>query len=551
MTFLRIILSILLLTVLYPLRAQSGKTPKKPKLIIGITVEGMRADYIYRYWEQFGEGGFRRLINEGTQFTNAEYDYLITQSSAGYATVATGTQPSQHGIVSDRWFERFTGSEVYCVADGKTKILGNDTEDKQEKGMSPRKMAVSTLGDQIRITTFKQSKVISIAAQDYGAVLSGGHSANAAFWFDAKTGNWVSSSYYFDKLPAWAERFNRKKLPDLYLQKDWELLQVKRKYKSSMNDDCDYEKGFGEGLKVFPYTLNLLKDIDGDYTIVQESPVGNLLTKDFAVSAIVNEDLGRDNYPDLLTVSFSANANVAKKFGIRSLEIADMYLRLDQDLAKFIAFVDDYVGLENTLIYLTADRGAADSPDFLQDMKLPHGYFKERAALSLLRSYTRALYDKGNFIQGFYANQLYLQRTVIEDAKVDLTDVQTRTADFLVNFTGVASVVTAKELETRNFSDGMLKKAQNSYYRKRSGDVFLNLAPNYQAEGEENQFSAYREFTQVPLIFFGWKIKKQTVMRPVSITDIAPSIAQILKIAPPNAASGQVLQELLPENKIR
>lgn len=534
--------SIFSITALY----SQGKTPpEKPKLVIGIVVEGMRADFLQRYGEQFGEGGFRRLLFGGAQFTNAEYDYLITESSAGYATIASGTNPSQHGIVGDKWFQRLSGNEIYCVSDDKTAMLG--TEEKL-KGMSPRNLAVNTIGDELKAATFKQSKVISISPKDYGAVLTGGHAADAAVWYDNKTGKWISSNYYYTELPNWVSRFNNKGLSELYCQKQWTLSQDLPRYRSSLSDDSSYENGFEGGNKTFPYNLTALKNTAGNFSILHQTPEGNTLVKDLAVSAIVNEDLGRDNFPDLLMLSFSAGANITPDFGIRSLEHADIYLRLDQDIAKLLEFVTDYVGMENCLIFVTADRGSGDSQEFMKDMKQPTGVFKETAAMSLLRSYMRALYDKGGFIDGFFANQLYLRRTDIEDSKVELKDVQTKVANFLIEFGGVSATVTANDLETRYFGDGMLRRAQNSYYRKRSGDVIIVLEPGFRNENTKNQTSGYREFTHVPLLFYGWKMTHQHVSRKVSVTDIAPTISNFLQIEAPNASTGQALSEIIPVN---
>ncbi len=523
--------------------AQTKVAPSKPKLIIGIVVEGMRADFLTRYQDQFSDGGFNRMLKNGTQFTNAEYDHLIAESSAGYATISSGTPPSQHGIVGNTWFQRLTGNEIYCVSDDKTVLIGTESK---AKGFSPVNMLVNTVGDELKSASYKQSKVISIAPNDYAAILAGGHSADIALWFDKNTGDWISSSFYAAELPNWVKRFNNKRLPDLYLEKLWTPFQDLPRYKSSMGDESPYEKGFEGGKKTFPYTLSSLKADAGNFGILHATPEGNTIVKDLAVSAIVNEDLGRDQFPDLLMLGFSAGANIGQYFDIRSMEHADIYLRLDQELERFFDFVNDYVGLENTLIFVTSDRGSSDSPDFLKDMRQPYGIFKEQAAISLLRSYMRALYNKGGFIDGFSANQLYLRRTDIEDSKISLEEVQTKTAEFLIEFGGVSNVVTAKDLETSYFADGMLRKAQNSYFRKRSGDVMLILQPGYRNENGKSNHSGYREFTHVPLVFFGWKTQHQTIHRNVLQTDIAPTLSQILQIAPPNATTGKVLTELQP-----
>ncbi|MCD4793344.1 MAG: alkaline phosphatase family protein [Bacteroidales bacterium] len=521
---------------------QKKTAPEKPKLIVSIFVEGMRYDYLYKYWDYFTKGGFKALVSEGMFYKNAEYNYLYTKSSSAYATFVTGANPSQHGIVNDYRYLRLSNKKEYCIYDKNSKPLGSsDYNDKS----SPASLLASTFSDELRLSNYKQSKVISISPKDYAAVLPAGHLGNAAYWLDKETGNWMSSSYYFSELPEWVNRFNNKKFPDIYLSKIWNTYLPVEKYDKSLADNNSFETGYLGGHTTFPYDLIEIKADAETYDILNYTPFGNTYTKDFAVSAIVNEELGSDKYCDYLNVSFTANYNITKKFSIRSVEIADAYIRLDRDIEHFLNFINDYVGIENTVIILSSDRGSTDSPKLLKSINMPGGYFKDKNAETLLQSFLRAIYHTDNLIEYFDGSYLYLNRNKIEDENFDLNEIQRKISDFLVNFTGVANSVTSADLESRNYTSGMLMRAQNSYHKKRSGDISVILEPGYIPGSDKNYGSGYRNYTHVPLIFYGWKIKAGESYEPVSMTDVAPTLARFLQIAYPNASTGKVLKELL------
>ncbi len=512
------------------------KSPEKPRLIVTVFIEGMRSDYLYKYWNMFSDDGFKKLVRKGKYYENAGYDYLYTKSSSGYATTVTGANPSQHGIVGDYWYKRLTNTKEYCVKDKNVSIVGTDNFN---EGCSPASLLCSTFSDELRLSNFKQSKVISISMKDYAAVLPGGHLASACYWADKENAKWISSNYYFKDIPKWVKRFNEKKFPDIYLAKTWNTYYPSEKYKNSIGDDNSFEIGFIGGQHTFPYELRNLKGTA--YDILSSVPFGNTYTKDFAVSAIVNEDLGKDEYCDYLNISFSATENITDKFGIRSTELEDAYVRLDRDLAHLISFIDDFVGLENTVIILTSDRGASDSPRFLREINMPGEFFKDKNAETLLNSFLRAVYNETKLVEYFDGSYLYLNRNKIEDLKLNLTEIQNKTADFIINFKGVANALSAFNLESRNYTSGMQMRAQNSYHKKRSGDISVILEPGYVPGSDRFYGSGYKHFTQVPLIFYGWKIKAGKVETEVSMTDIAPTLARFLKIECPNASTGKIL----------
>ncbi len=537
---------ILVFAIIYacPGKSQTIKiTPEKPKLIITIEVEGMRYDYLYKFWDKFSDGGFKRLVNQGKYYENAQFDYFYTKSSSGYATIVTGANPSQHGIVNDYWYKRLTNKKEYCIDDKKQTIIGTDS---YLSGCSPKSLLTSTFSDELKLSDFKLSKVISISPKDYAAVLCGGHLADGAFWVDKQTGKWISSSYYFSQLPKWVNRFNEKKFPDIYLSKIWNTYFPIEKYNNNtLGDDNSFEIGFLGGQKTFPYNLPVLKEKTDSYEILNSVPFGNTYTKDFAISAIVNEDLGKDTYCDYLNIAFTITENITEKFGIRSVELEDTYVRLDRDIEHFINFIKDYIGIQNTIIILTSDRGSSDSPRLLREINMPGGYFKDKNSQTLLNSFLRAVYGVDNLIEYFDGSYLYLNRNKIEDLKLNLNEIQQKVSDFMVNFTGVSDALTAYSLETRNYTSGLQMRAQKSYQKKRSGDISVILEPGYIPGSDKTYGSGYRNYTQVPLIFYGWKIKPGKTDIPVSMTDIAPTMARILKIAYPNASTGKVLTDLL------
>ena len=515
---------------------------EKPKLVIGIVIDGMRYDYIYRYWNNFKDNGFKKLINEGTFCKNANYNYLFTQSSVGYATISTGAMPSSHGIIADKLYQRSKGKLVSCTLDKKVHCIGSDCE---TGNMSPKNLLTSTLADELNLSNNHKSKIISISMNANDAILSGGHTANAAYWFDKKTGDWVTSSFYMDSLPTWVVDFNKKKIPDIYLDRQWNPILPVEQYTEGNTQGNSQRIGFYKK-SGFPYDLLKLKKKSKNYEVLKNTPFGNTYTKDFAIATIINEKLGTDNYPDVLTVGFSATEDISNDCGPNSIELEDAYIRLDREIAHFLSFIEDNIGKNNVLIFLTSNHGTSYAPQTLIDKKIPAGYFNSDRALLLLRTYMNAVYGSGNWIKAYYDKSIYLDRNLIEDSQLSLQDVQTKVAQFLIQFSGVANTITATTLENTDFSKGIFKKMQNSFNQERSGDVIINLEPAWIEKGNyvAQSNSPYNYDTHVPLIWYGWKIKRSTLNRNILINDIAPTIANFLNIAQPNACSGNVINDI-------
>lgn len=517
---------------------------EKPKLIIGIVVSEMRYDYLNRYWDKFSAGGFKRLVDGGTICKNAHHDYLISESGEGFATIATGAYPDVHGIVSDFWYDRLRDKITNCVADDKVSTIGGAFE---QGKYSPKSLLTSTLSDQARIAGQFKPKVFSISMDPKAAVLSGGYSANAAYWFDTEKGGWISSSYYLDSLPSWVSDFNSKSFSELYLQRLWEPLLPIISYTESLADDNKYETGFS-GNKIFPYDLNkmsMVKKNQRSFELLKSTPFGNSLTKDFAIATIVNEQLGKDNYTDWLQIGFPVTAYIGARFSSNSIEIEDTYLRLDKDIEHFLNFIDEQVGMKNVLIYLTADNAISEDPAFLADQGLPVGYFNYNSAMSLLGTYLNLIYGKGDWVKFYYAQQIYLNRDLIENSKISLEDFQNVVASFMIQFEGVANTLTATNLMTNNYTRGFFEKIQNSYNQKRSGDVLIHLSPGWTEKGTDKQYaSSFRYDSHVPLIWYGWKIGRSSIIRPVSVTDIMPTIAVFLDIPRSGSLEGSLIEEM-------
>ena len=536
----------LLIFTLFSLQSFSQRRSRipseKPKLVIGIVIDGMRYDYIYRYWNNFKDNGFKKLINEGTFCKNANYNYLFTQSSVGYATISTGAMPSSHGIIANKLYQRSNGKLISCTLDKQVHCIGSDCDN---GSMSPKNLLTSTLADELNLSNNHKSKIISISMNANDAILSGGHTANAAYWFDKKNGNWVTSSFYMDSLPTWVVDFNKKKIPNIYLDRQWNPILPVEQYTEGDTQGNSQRIGFYKK-SGFPYDLLKLKKKSKNYEILKNTPFGDTYTKDFAIATILNEKLGKDNYPDILTVGFSATENISNECGPNSIELEDAYIRLDREIAHFLSFIEDNIGKNNVLIFLTSDHGTSYAPQTLINNKIPAGYFDSDRALLLLRTYMNAVYGSGNWIKAYYDKSIYLDRNLIEDSQLSLQDVQTKVAQFLIQFSGVANTITATTLENTDFSKGIFKKMQNSFNQERSGDVIINLEPAWIEKGNyvAQSNSPYNYDTHVPLIWYGWKIKRSTLNRNVLINDIAPTIANFLNIAQPNACSGNVINDI-------
>ena len=486
--------------------------PDKPRLVIGIVVEELKYDQLEKCRDKLGENGIKKLINEGTYFKNASFDYMLTQSAPGHATISTGTEPSYHGITSDNWYLPLRNELIYCTRDIDVNPVGGSFE----SGLnSPVNLQASTFSDELEMATNKQSKVFGIGMKDYSAILSTGHSADGVFWFDNVSGTWMTSTYYSSSLPDWVKDFNSTGFPDSYLNGTWNLLRPAQDYSDCLPDSNKFEAGFNS-VNYFPYDLKKLRSkviigTKNDYSLLRETPFANTLTTNFAIRLIEKEKLGTDDVTDYLSICYSATDNIGHRFGPSSVEMEDAVLRLDDDIKNLLTFINDSIGKRNVLIFFTAAHGISEIPAVLQSYRIPAGYFRQDQALQLLRSYLNAVYGEGNWVKGYSERQVYLNRTLIEDARIPLEEVQKKVARFLVQFSGVAAAYPYSAFEANDFDNGNLKRIINNFSSQRSGDVIVTLNPGWIDKDEDyvtDYNSPYEYDSHVPLIWYGWTVNR-------------------------------------------
>lgn len=521
--------------------AQKSMQPVKPKLVVGIVVDQMKYDYVFRYWDKLGNGGFKRLMNEGMFCKDVHYNYVPTYTAPGHAAIYTGTTPAINGIISNDWYNRENDSNMYCVADKKVTTLGASNTSGQ---MSPFNLLTTTVGDELKISTNYKSKVIGVALKDRGAILPAGRSADAAYWWDALTSNWISSTWYFTALPKWADDFNAKKLPSTYLAKGWNTLLPIDKYTESTIDNSPYEGVLlGETLPVFPHNLMAAKNAE----VLKYTPWGNTLTLDFAIAAMEGEKLGKGETTDMLTVSFSSTDYVGHKFGTHAIETEDTYLQLDKNIEVLLKYLDENFGKQNVLVFLTADHAAIPNPQFLADHKLNSGFFKTQPIVDSLKKTLVKYYNDSSLFLAFDNDQIYLNRKLAQEKKINLKQLQNEIADFCGGFPGVYNALSASRFNETEFNTGINHLVQMGINKKRSGDVILQLEPGliewFGTKGTTHG-SAYTYDTHVPLWFYGGLITPGTTSAPLNITDIAPTLSNLLNIEFPNGCTGKPIQAI-------
>ena len=522
--------------------------PDKPKLVVGIIVEQLRFDQIDRFRDKFSENGIKRLLNEGTFFRNAEYDYILTQSAPGFATISSGTEPAFHGITSESWYLPLRNEQIYCTKD----ISVNPVGGSYESGLhSPANLVASTFADELKMSTNRKAKVFAVGIRESASILSAGHSADGAYWFDNVSGTWMTSSWYMQNLPSWVNDFNSIKLSETYLNSTWTRFKPAEYYSACLPDTNSHESGFG-GVNYFPYDLKKIgqksgKRQDRDYSLLRETPFADALTTQFALKLIENEQLGKDDITDYLSVCYSSTDYIGHRFGPSSVEMADAIFRLDHEIETLLKSLNDNIGKKNILIYFTSTHGIAEIPSVLESNRIPAGIFRQNQSLQLLRSYLNAVYGEGDWVKGYSERQFFLNRTLIEDARIPLEDIQKKVARFVVQFSGVAAAYPISYFEANDFGNGNLKKIVNNFSPQRSGDVIVVLNPGW-IEAESglvtNHNSPYEYDIHVPLIWYGWTVNRMSVTRKVNMTDIAPTLSILCRIPFPNASTGEPMYEL-------
>ncbi|MEP5338439.1 MAG: alkaline phosphatase PafA [Algibacter sp.] len=548
-----IILVFLVLSLSYSCNAQKDVaiTEKenaiftKPKLVVGIVVDQMRYDYLTRFYNRYGEGGFKRMMNEGFNCKNNHFNYVPTYTAPGHTSIYTGTTPKYHGVISNSWYDKTIKKTVYCAGDDSVSSVGTTAESGK---MSPHRMKTTTFADENRLFTQMKGKTIGISFKDRGAILPAGHTANAAYWFHGKNeGHFITSTYYMDELPKWVNDFNASDIAESYL-KVWNTLYDISTYSESGDDLNSFEKGFAiKKTATFPYDLSVLKNKNNAFEIIKATAYGNSITTDFALAALDGEALGQDDITDVLTVSYSSTDYVGHNFGVNSKEVQDTYLRLDKDLERFFNALDLKVGKGNYTVFLTADHGAVDVPSYLQTVKIPSGYLNNKTTRTKLDAFMLTTFSASDLIENISNNQVFLNRAQISELKLDLGDVQKAIVNEVISYENVDKVYSATTMSTVLFTTGIEELLYNGYNQKRSGDVLIVPNPAFISYGKKGSThgSGQNHDTHVPLLFFGKGIKYGQTIQKTRIIDIAPTVSALLGISFPNGATGTPLEFVL------
>lgn len=527
--------------------AQKNKstTLERPKLVVGLVVDQMRWDYLYRYYDKYQSDGFKRLLNEGFSMNNVHINYIPTYTAVGHATIYTGSVPAIHGIAGNDWYDRSSGKGVYCTYDETVKSVG--TQNEKVGTQSPRNLWSTTVTDQLMLGTNFKSKVVGVSLKDRASILPAGHNPTGAFWFDDSTGDFVTSTYYMDQLPKWVTDFNAKKVGDDLVKNGWNTLLPISEYTESSPDNSGWEGLLGsQKTPNFPYN-NLAADYKLDKDHIRSTPFGNTLTLKIAEAALDGEKMGADAITDFLAVNLASTDYAGHRFGPNSVEVEDVYLRLDRDLAAFFKILDQKVGKGEYTVFLSADHGGAHSEGFMREHKMPSGFYGATSK----NDYEKMLNDKfgvANLISDVSNNQVYLNLKAIEDNKLDEEAVKQYLINQLNKDKTVLFALDMKKTAQSSVPEPLRTRIMNGYNWQRSGDIQLIIhdgwLPSYSKLGTTH--GAWNSYdSHIPLIFMGWGIKNGESNKEYNMTDIAPTVSSLLKIEFPSGNIGNPIVEVL------
>lgn len=487
---------ILLTVMAVCMAALTTAQPERPKLVVGLVVDQMRWDYLYYYYKEYGQGGVRRLLDEGYSCENTLINYVPTVTAIGHASIYTGSVPALHGIAGNDFWNghRFT----YCCSDHSVKSVGSSSAAGE---MSPRKMHATTIGDMLKVATDFKSKVIGVALKDRAAILPAGQAADAAYWWDQSAGNYVSSTYYMQELPAWVQDFNEKN-----------------------------------------HTLP-------NFDIKNSSP-GVTMTFKMAEAALKNEKLGTRGVTDMLCVSISSTDAIGHTYGTRGRENYSVYMQFDKDLAHFLSALDKQVGRGNYLLFLSADHGAAHNSNFLSNNRIPAGGWSIHQARKELNAHLQQKYGKADIVKGNAAYKLYFDRDSLAQAGLNLDEVKAETITFLQHYDDLLYVVDLAHAAEATVPLWIREQLINGWHSQRSGDIMcITKAGLYDFSVDKNYIGtthgAWNPYdSHIPLVFMGWKVRHGSTARTTHIVDIAPTVCAMLHIQQPNSCIGEAIGEL-------
>lgn len=517
----------------------------RPKLVVGLVVDQMRWDFLYRYQDRYlPNGGFTRLIKQGFSNENTFIPYTPTYTACGHSTIYTGAPPAISGITGNEWYDQRFGRTVYCVEDTAARPVGTSSNAGK---MSPRNLRVTTIGDELKLATNFRSKVIGIAIKDRGGILPAGHSANGAYWYDGSTGNWITSTYYRNDLPGWVQSFNESKWVDKYYEGGWNTLYPIETYVQSVKGAQSYtSKPLGAAATAHPYDLKSF--VGKNYGAISSTPYGNTMTLELAKAAIKGEHLGKGSVTDMLTVSLSSPDYIGHSFGPNSVEVEDTYLRLDKELGAFFDYLDKEIGKGQYLFFISADHGVAHIPAFMKANKIPAGVFSDRQHKKLLNELLNQRFGYPELIEEVGNYQLLLNRRVIDSLNMPRKQIVDVAIQYMSKLPEVMRVFDLQELSSTTLQEKLKWMVSNGYDPNRSGDIQFILYPQYFSGGATGTTHGTwsPDDAHIPLVWYGWNIKAGKSNKEVYMIDIAPTIAAMLQIQMPSGTVGTVIESLRP-----
>ncbi|MFT5595911.1 MAG: putative AlkP superfamily pyrophosphatase or phosphodiesterase [Flammeovirgaceae bacterium] len=521
-------------------------TDNRPKLVVGIVVDQMRNDFLSRYADLYGEGGFKRLMEDGFYGANHRFSYTPTITGPGHASVYTGTTPAVHAIVANDWYDPISKKGMYCVEDKSVKSVGVD---KAAGQMSPKNLKTTTVTDELKLFWNQKAKVIAVSLKDRGAVLPGGHLADGAYWYKDK--KFITSSYYMDELPEWVNDFNNRNLVDTYFVKGWQPLLATSLYTASLPDNNPYESLYeGEKYPVLPKDLADLAKQNDPEEVLKRSPWGNSLILEFGLAAVIKEELGQDDITDFLALSFSSPDYMGHAYGPRSLEVQDMYLRLDNDLSEFFDFLDSYVGKGQYTIMLTADHGVADVAQYSIDNNLPGGYFDRKGSKELLTDILLEYDSLGlELIEEMEGNHIFFNREKLKEARIAVSDLADYMADEMCRMPGIYGAYPSEKIRLAGSAEFPIRNLQRGLHPYLSGDVIFITESGWMRHGKTGTThgSPWVYDQHVPLLLYGFGVEKGKTYRETNIRDIAPTLSLIMGVPFPSGMTGSPIIEAIKD----
>ena len=513
----------------------------RPKVVVGIVVENMRPDYAQRFWNKFQDGGFKKLYSEGTICSNVRLTLHSQNYASGTATLYTGVHPSIHGIVNNTWYDRLKKKETDCTEDDYYMTVGADTE---KGNASPRHLLSNTITNSLKIFTQGKAKIFSVALNRESAIFSAGHAADGAYWFDIESGRMISSSFYISTFPDWVRLFNGENYASRYSYRNWVTLLPEASYTEALRDDYLLEKGYFGEFNIFPHAISKYLKRTNDFRPFKTTPSANLMIKDFALQLMDNEDIGKDDITDFVSVIFSSMDYENGSFGPASLEMEDSYLYLDQYLAELIDGVEKRFGKDNVLFFLTANTSASYPVEYLKnEFHMPVDEFNVERAIALLTLYLNNTYGEANWIEHYTDLQVYLDHDLIKQKGLNLNEIRDGAANFINQFEGVQLAMPSQQLEQGSSANGLLEPLYSSYYKNRSGDFLYLLKEGWQPSYKFKKVN-YNDQSHIPLVFYGKHIKHQIIDDEHHAVDLVPTLSEILNIPAPDKCQGQIIDNV-------